>query len=143
MKLIQLSVFVENKEGRISEVCTLLGENEIDIRALTVAESDGFGVLRMVVNKPNEALEVLKEGGFTARLTDIVAVEVKDTPGGLAEVLNILRTNNVNVEYMYGFVEKFSDKALLVFRFDDADKAISVLTENGVSVVRKDDIESI
>ncbi len=135
MKLTQISIFLENKKGRLQEVCSLLSKNEINIRALTVAESENFGVLRIVVDKPQKATSVLKKNGFIANLTDIVAVEVADHPGGLSEVLNILSKHDINVEYMYGFVEKSSDKAMLVFRFDDTDKAIKVLKDKKVKIV--------
>lgn len=140
MKLTQISVFLENKKGRLYEVCSLLGKNKINIRALTIAESEEFGILRIVVDKPSLAIKTLKQKGFVANLTDIVAVEVNDAPGGLAGVLKVLYTNDINVEYMYGFVEKFSDNALLVFRFENIDKAIKVLAKNKIRVIGKKDI---
>ncbi|MDD5255880.1 MAG: ACT domain-containing protein [Candidatus Omnitrophica bacterium] len=143
MKLIQISVFLENKKGRLFEVCSLLGKEKINIRALSVAESEEFGILRMVVNNPAKAVAVLKKKGFVANLTDIVAVEVEDKPGGLASILGVFSKNNINVEYMYGFVEKFSQKAILVFRFDDADKAIRVLARNKISIIGKKDIGNL
>ncbi|HOX55066.1 MAG TPA: ACT domain-containing protein [Candidatus Omnitrophota bacterium] len=143
MKLNQISIFLENREGRLYEACSLLGEHKINIRALTIAESDQFGILRVVVDKPEEAMALLKKNGFTADLTDIVAVEVDDKPGGLAKILKIIYDNRINIEYMYGFVEKSSEKALLVFRFDDSDKAISVLTDNKIKVIGKKDIVNL
>lgn len=143
MKLTQISVFLENRKGRLYDVCSLLGNHDINIRALTIAESPEFGILRLVVDKPAEAVEVLKKKGFIAKLTDIVAVEVNDRPGGLASILQILYDSNVNVEYMYGFVEKYSDKALLVFRFDSPDKAISVLKKNKIGIIGKKNLDKI
>ena len=140
MKLIQISVFLENKKGRLSEVCSLLGSEGINIRALTIAESEDFGVLRMVVDKPDETLSLLKKNSFVANLTEIVAVEVEDKPGGLSDVLKILCAKEINVEYMYGFIEKHSDKALLVFRFENNDQAIEVLKSNNIKIVNKDDV---
>jgi hypothetical protein len=140
MKLTQISIFLENRKGRLYDVCSLLGKNKINIRALTVAETEEFGILRIVVDKPGKATQVLKKNGFIANLTDIVAVEVGDKPGGLAAILKILSENEVNVEYVYGFVEKKTDKALLVFRFDKPDKAIAILKKNSISVVGKKDI---
>jgi len=135
MKLAQVSIFLENNKGRILEVCKTLGANQINILALTVAESREFGVLRMVVSDTAKALQLLKAQGFTASQTDIVGVEVSDQPGGLATVLKVLDANNLNVEYMYGFVEKSSDQALMVFRFDDPDKAVQILQKNGISIL--------
>jgi hypothetical protein len=140
MKLTQISIFLENRKGRLYDVCSLLGKNKINIRALTVAETEEFGVLRIVVDKPEKATQVLKKSGFVANLTDIVAVEVGDKPGGLAAILKIISQNNVNVEYVYGFVEKKTEKALLVFRFEEPDKAIAILKKNRISVVGKKDI---
>jgi len=140
MKLIQISIFLENKKGRLLDVCSLLSAGKINIRALTVAESDNFGVLRVVVDKPQEATTLLKARGFVANLTEIVGVEVPDKPGGLADVLKILSKHNINVEYMYGFLEKSSNRALLVFRFDNPDTAIEVLKTNKIRVVGQKDM---
>jgi len=140
MKINQISVFLENTKGRLYEVCALLGKNKINIRALTIAESQDFGVIRIVADKPQQALKVLKSEGFVTNLTDIVAVEVDDRPGGLASILKIFNQNDINVEYMYGFLERNSDKALLVFRFDDPDKAIKILNKKKIKVVNKTDM---
>jgi hypothetical protein len=140
MKINQISVFLENTKGRLFEVCSILGRHKINMRALTIAESQDFGVLRIVVDKPEEAVKILRENGFVTNLTDIVAVEVDDQPGGLAYILQVLSEQGINVEYMYGFLEKASDKALLVFRFDDPDKAISVLVKHNIRVIKKEEI---
>lgn len=143
MKLTQISVFLENRKGRLYDVCSLLGKNKINIRALTIAETEKFGVLRIVVDKPDKAIQILKKNGFVANLTDIVAVEVQDKPGGLAAILKILTLNNINLEYMYGFVEKSSDKALLVFRFDDPDKAITLFKKSKIRVIGSKEIKEL
>ncbi len=143
MKIMQISVFLENRKGRLFDATKVLGNANIDIKALTIAESEDFGVLRMVVDKPTEALDVLKKNGFIASLTDIVAVEVDDHPGGLACVLGILNDSNMNIEYMYAFVEKSADKAMLVFRFEDPDRAIAILTKNNIKIVGKKEIQSL
>ncbi|MBD3239588.1 MAG: ACT domain-containing protein [Chitinivibrionales bacterium] len=143
MKVTQISLFLENRKGRLAEVCSLLGETGVNIRALTIAETDEFGVLRMVVDNPDKALQTLRANNFVASVTDIVAIEVGDRPGGLAAVLKTLNENDLNIEYMYGFVEKKSDNALMVFRFDEPDRAIEVLQGAGLSVVGKSDIESL
>ncbi|HDS84649.1 MAG TPA: ACT domain-containing protein [Phycisphaerales bacterium] len=143
MKIKQISVFLENRKGRMYDICSMLGAAGVNIRALTIAETETFGVLRMVVDKPAAAMETLRRQNVTANLTDVVAVEVPDTPGGLARVLKILTDHELNVEYMYGFVEKFSENALLVFRFDDPEKAHTVLKSVGVNVVGEHDIEGL
>jgi len=143
MKITQISVFLENRKGRLYEVCSLLGSNDINIRALTVAETESFGVLRIVVDKSDEAVKVLRDNGFTANFTDVVAVEVGDRPGGLAAILKVFAENEVNVEYMYGFVEKHSDKALLVFRFENPDLAQKILAKHSISIVTAQEIEGL
>lgn len=143
MKIKQLSVFLENKKGRLFEVCRLLGADDVNIRALTIAETENFGVLRIVVDKAEQAAKLLGDNNFTANITDVVAVEVDDKPGGLASVLEVLAESDVNIEYMYGFVEKFSDSALLVFRFEDIELATDILTRNKIKVVSEKEIEGL
>ncbi len=143
MKLTQISVFLENRKGRLYDVCNTLGKNSINIRALTIAETESFGVLRIVVDKSDQAVQILRKNGFVANLTDVIAVEVGDRPGGLAEILKVFADSDINVEYMYGFVEKFSDNALLVFRFEDTDMAAKVLTDKGIKVVTRKEIEGL
>ncbi|MBF0478990.1 MAG: ACT domain-containing protein [Candidatus Omnitrophica bacterium] len=143
MKLTQISVFLENKKGRLYDATRLLGENNVNIRALTIAESQDFGVLRIVVDNPEKGLEVLKNNKFMASFTDIVAVEVGDDPGGLAHVLKVFADTGINIEYMYAFVEKNTDKALMVFRFDNTDGAIKVLQQNKINVVGKKEIADL
>jgi len=143
MKLTQISVFLENRKGRLYEVCSLLGKTGINIRALTIAETETFGVLRIVVDKSDLAIKTLKANNFVANLTDVVAIEVGDKPGGLAAVLKVFADSDINVEYMYGFVEKFSDNALLVFRFEDTDKAAKILADKGIKVVTRREIEGL
>jgi hypothetical protein len=140
MHIDQVSVFLENRPGRLKDVCALLEKNGIDIKTLCLAESKDFGVLRMIVDKTDEALDVLKAASFAVDRTDIVCVEVPDTPGGLLKVLDVLAASSVNLEYMYGFTEKCSDKALMVFRFDDTAKAAKVLITGGIRVVRNTDL---
>jgi hypothetical protein len=135
MHVEQISVFLENKSGRLCEVCRVLGAAGVNIRALSVADTSDFGILRIIVNDSGKALEVLKNSSFTASKTEVVAVEVPDKPGGLADILDILGREKINVEYMYAFVERSSNNALLVFRFDENDRAIQVLGANGMKVV--------
>jgi len=140
MKISQLSVFLENRKGRLYEVCELLGQGGINIRALNIAETTDFGILRIVVDQPEAALRLLREHHFVANATDIVAVQVSDRPGGLAAVLRVLSQHDINVEYMYAFAEKKSDQALVVFRFEDPEQAIRVLTENHIAIARQTDL---
>ncbi len=135
MKVEQISVFLENKAGRLAEVAKILGDNGINIRALSLADTTDFGILRLIVDNRAKAKEVLKNAGFTVGITEVIAVEVEDQPGGLAKVLTTLADHNINVEYMYAFVEKSMDKAVLIFKFENLDKAIDVLTKAGITIL--------
>jgi hypothetical protein len=140
MKVRQISVFIENRAGRLETIAKLLGDARINIRALSLADTSDFGILRLIVSRPEEAQKLLKDNGFTIRITEVVAVEVPDEPGGLAHVLNVLGTNGVNVEYMYAFVEKANDRAILVFRFDDLENAIRVLQQGGIRLLMEAEV---
>jgi len=135
MKVKQISIFVENKSGRLSEVTKTLAGQAINIRALSIADTSDFGILRLIVNDPIKAFRVLKEAGFTVTATDVIAVEVLDSPGGLAGVLDLLRTKEINIEYMYAFVGKSKDNAIVVFKTEEIDKAISVFEEAKIKLL--------
>jgi len=135
MKVEQISVFLENKSGRLAEVMRVLGGAGINIRALSIADTSDFGILRIIVNDKDKALAVLKDKDFTVSKTEVVAVEVADTPGGLSKILDLLDRQGVNVEYMYAFIERSSDNAVIIFRFDENDKAIKVLLGAGITIL--------
>jgi hypothetical protein len=135
MKVEQISIFIENKSGRLAEITRILGEGGINIRALSLADTSDFGILRLIVNDVETANRVLKEKGFTVNKTEVVAVEVPDRPGGLGAILRALDTEQINVEYMYAFVERCGGNAVIIFRFDETDKAINALKTNNFSVL--------
>lgn len=135
MKVNQISIFLENRPGRLRKVTRILGDNEINIRALSLADTNDFGILRLIVSQPEKAHEILKAAGFTVNGTEVLAVEVPDEPGGLSGVLETLDAAGINVEYMYAFLERATDQALLIFRFDDYEAATKVLTEAGYGIV--------
>lgn len=135
MRVEQISVFLENRTGRLAEVALILSQAGINIRALALADTSDFGVLRMIVNDTEKALEVLKANGFAIGKHDVVAVEVVDQPGGLHHILDLLSRSGVNVEYMYAFVRNSGDNAIMIFRFDNVDKAIQALTENNIHII--------
>ena len=144
MKVKQISVFLENRRGRLAEVTRVLGENKLNIRALSLADTSDFGVLRMIIDHPDKAYMVLKENHYTVRETDVIALEVADQPGGLAGVLKVLNENEINVEYLYAFPERESiGKAIMVFKFDDVDGAIDVLQNNGINIMEAKRVYSI
>ncbi len=142
MKAEQISVFLENRPGRLADVTRILGENNINIRALSLADTSDFGILRMIVSDHAKAKELLRSKGFTLGSTNVVAVEVDDKPGGLDRILSLLADNNINIEYMYAYVQKDSKNATLIFRFDKTDQAIEALHQNGLTIIPGEKIYS-
>jgi len=135
MRVEQISIFLENKTGRLALVTKILSDAGVNIRALALADTSDFGVLRLIVDNNDKAREALKSNGFTVGKTNVVAVEVPDKPGGLHNILEILHKANVNVEYMYAFVRQSGDNAVMIFRFDNTDEAIRLLETNGITVI--------
>jgi hypothetical protein len=135
MKVEQISVFLENKPGTLVHATRVLKENNINIRTLSMAETADFGILRLIVNDVEKANKVLKESGFRVSKTPVVAVEVPDKPGGLHSIMEVVSKEDINVEYVYAFVEKSGQNAVIIFRFDAPEKAIEVLTKNKFTVI--------
>jgi len=135
MKVEQISIFLENKPGALENVTRLLKEANINIRTLSLADTSDFGILRLIVNDVNTTIKVLNDNGLRVSKTTVVAVEVPDRPGGLHSILEVLAKNGVNVEYLYAFVEKSGENAVIIFRFDAPDSAIDVLLKNGFAVL--------
>ena len=135
MLVKQISIFLENKAGRLAEVTRVLADNQININALSIADTTDFGILRLIVNKPELAEQVLKSNGMAVSITNVIAVGVADKPGGLAVALDILDKANVGIEYMYAFVGKKSDEALVILRVEDIDKAVEQLKQNNILVI--------
>ncbi|MBN1613281.1 MAG: ACT domain-containing protein [Deltaproteobacteria bacterium] len=135
MKVEQISVFLENKPGSLEHVTRVLKDANINIRTLSLADTSDFGILRLIVNDVDSANRVLKESGFSVSRTTVVAVEVPDRPGGLHGILEVILANQINIEYLYAFVEKSGQNAVIIFRFDDPDNAIRVLLDNKLTVI--------
>ncbi len=135
MKVDQLSIFLENRSGRLAEVTRLLSENSVNIRALSLADTSDFGILRLIVSDFDKAKAKLKENGFTVGRTSVVAVEVDDQPGGLHHILTLLQDQGINVEYMYAFVQQSGKNAIIIFRFDRTDQAIEILNKNNITTI--------
>jgi len=143
MKVEQISIFIENKSGRLAEVSGVLGDAGVNIRALSLADTSDFGILRLIVNDTDLAFKVLREQNFTVSKTEVIGVEVPDSPGGLSSILQVLDRNDVNVEYMYAFVERSGDNAVIIFRFDNVDEAIHVLENNNIKIIEGKKLTSI
>lgn len=135
MKIHQLSLFLENKPGRLVEPCRALADAGINILTLSLADTQQFGILRLIVKDWQKGKQVLEKAGFVVNTTEVVATEVADRPGGLANILEIIEDGGVNIEYMYAFTFRNEDRAVLVFRFNNPDNAIELLRSKGINVV--------
>jgi hypothetical protein len=135
VKLQQLSLFLENKPGQTVQPCKLLACAGVNIRTLCLADTQEFGILRLIVSDWQKGMEVLGDAGYVVNVTEVVAVEVQDRPGGLAEVLDLFEKTDINIEYMYAFTFGRDGKAVLIFRFDNPDAAIGLLQTTGINVV--------
>lgn len=140
MKLKQLSLFLENKPGALSSPMRLLAQHDLNILTLSLADTQSFGILRLILRHWDKAKKLLEKAGFVVKLTDVVAIGVPDRPGGLAEILLVLEKAKVNVEYMYAFTLKKEDQGVLVFRFDDPDGAIQALQKAKINVIGEVDL---
>jgi hypothetical protein len=140
MKIRQISVFLENRPGRLSALCRTLAEAGVNLSTLTLAETGEFGLLRLITPDPEKAKQVIEQAGYAATSTEVVALQVPDRPGGLASVLQALEARQISVEYMYAFAMKAGGDAVMVFRFDDMDRALSVLQAAGIGVFKAVDL---
>ncbi|HPL64490.1 MAG: ACT domain-containing protein [Syntrophales bacterium] len=140
MKITQLSAFIENRAGVMAEMAEFLGENRVNIRALSIAESRDFGVVRMIVHNPEAAARLLAQKGYSVQTVEVLAVRVADEPGGLARALRVLADENLNVDYLYTFLDKLGDHAVVILRVDNPDYADSVLHRSGFSLLSQEEL---
>lgn len=141
MAVEQISVFLENETGGLADVVDVLAKHAVDLRAMALADETDFGILRLIADDADRAAAVLREAGFTVRKTPVVAVLVPDRPGGLARILNALR--GISVEYMYAFVRKSGEQAIVVFRFEENEKAVETLRAAGANVLDAEDVKKL
>ncbi|HAE44500.1 MAG TPA: acetolactate synthase [Lachnospiraceae bacterium] len=139
----QISVFLENKPGTLAEFCKVLQKNNIDMRALCVADAMDFGIARVIVDDVYETVTVLKDEGYVCQITKVLTVEMKDEPGALSDILAILGEKNINLEYTYAFLTRQRDKAYLVIKVADNKAAAELLSAHGVKVICQDELEKI
>lgn len=135
MTVYQISVFLENRTGQLAEIAKILGDSGIDMRALSIAETTDYGVLRLIVDQPQKATSILLERGFILSMTPVLVVAVQDQPGGLAPILQMIADSSISVDYMYSLFTHIEDKAYMVFRVSEEEKFISLLAEHGISTV--------
>ncbi len=140
MLIKQISVFVENKPGRLADITKTLATNQVDIRALSIADTTDFGILRLIVNKPMMAAEVLRDAGYTVSITEVIGIGINDQPGGLCDALSTLLAAGITVEYMYAFIGRAQNTAYVILRVENTQAAIEALQEQGIQLIRGDDI---
>ena len=141
MFIKQISVFLENRPGRIAEITAVLAEHNINIRALSIADTASFGVIRLIVDSPDTAEKILKESGFAASIIDVIAIGIDDKPSGLASIMKMLYENGVGIEYMYAFTGRLENNAYVIVRAEDGDKAVEILKKNGIGLLSQESIQ--
>ena len=140
MLIKQISIFIPNKKGSLSELTDILIAHQIDIRAIAVFDTTEFGILRIVVDDPDRAVEILKQEGVVAKVSKVIAVEPEDKPGSLNQIFSILRDSDINIEYIYSFIMRKKEMPYIVLKVDDQEKAVEELTANGINVINKEEI---
>lgn len=140
MFIQQISVFIENRHGSLTDFTQILGENGVDLIALSIADTTNFGILRAIVSDNEKTLKVVRDKGYTANLTEVLAVAVPDVPAGSPGVLKLLRDNDISVEYLYSFVRRVGNDAIIIFRVDQPERAGNLLRDKGVRLLEQDEI---
>ncbi|HZJ77826.1 MAG TPA: ACT domain-containing protein [Clostridia bacterium] len=140
MFIKQISIFVENKPGRLAEITQILAQNEIDIRALSIADTTDYGILRLIVSKPDEAVAAIKKEGLAVSANEVLAIGIPDVPGGFANAINILADGGIGVEYAYAFITPSVGNAFVIIRVEDNEKAAKTLEEKGIQLIGQKDI---
>ena len=140
MNIHQISVFLENRAGQLSEITAILSENKIDMRAISIAETTDYGVLRLIVSEPERTASILLSKGFILSMTPVVAVAVPDEPGGLARVLHILADAQIDIEYMYSIIGRIAGRAYMIFRISDEEKFRVTLAKSGLATISKEEL---
>jgi len=143
MKIKQLSIFLQNKMGSLAKPLEVLTVADVNIRAMCMADTSEFGILRLVVDDPEKGKEALEQNNFLVKMTEIIGVEMNDAPGGLTSVLKTIRDNNIDLEYLYAFTHDKADKAILLLHADDIEKLIEVLQNNKITIVPSEEVYNL
>lgn len=143
MNVKQVAVFLEHKPGRLAEISHCLAENNVNIRALSLADTTDFGILRLVADNTEKAQKVLKENGFTVGVTEVIGVAAEDKPGGMDKILQVTSKAALNIEYMYAFTQKSGESGILLFKFDDPEKAMAAFNEAGIKILSGEEVHSM
>jgi len=142
MKAEQISIFMENRPGGLAEITELLARAAINIRAMSVADTADFGIFRVIVDDTERCTRLLKESGFTVTRSEMVVVQIPDRPGGLHEIIRILSGQRINIEYLYAFITRARESAVIIFRFDEPDRAVKTLQEAGIRVLTGEEVHT-
>lgn len=142
MIIKQLSIFAENRLGRMAEIAEVIGAAGVDIRALSIADTSDFGILRLIVDKPDKALEALKAANITVSLTDVIGVGIDDTPGAFAKVIKFMADAGIGLEYMYAFISRADSQAFIIMRIADPEKGAAIMREHGIRLLTSEEIYS-
>jgi len=143
MNVKQVAVFLEHKPGRLADISHCLAENNVNIRALSLADTTDFGILRLVADNTEKAQKVLKENGFTVGVTEVIGVAAEDKPGGMDKILQVTSKAALNIEYMYAFTQKSGESGILLFKFDDPEKAMAAFNEAGIKILSGEEVHSM
>ena len=143
MKIKQLSIFLQNRMGSLAKPLEVLTVADVNIRAMCMADTSEFGILRLVVDNPEKGKEALEQNNFLVKMTEIIGVEMNDSPGGLTSVLNIIKNNNIDLEYLYAFTHEKKDKAILLLHTDDIDRLIDILNKNNITIVPSEEVYNL
>ena len=136
----QISVFLENKTGALGEVVKFMAENNVNLRALSIADTEDFGILRIITDNPEGTIDKIKEAGYSAKLTNVLAVEIDDKPGSFSKIVDVLSNEGISIEYTYAFLSKKADRAYIIIRADDSEKAVELLKKSGIAVSGQQDL---
>ena len=140
MTINQISVFLENKSGRLADVTKALADGNINLRAMTIADTADFGILRLVVNNPDKAAQILEENGFTIRITKVIGIEIDDKPGGLNKIMELFKENGLNIEYLYASLENKNQKAVVIFKVEDVELGLKIIESNSLVAISGKDL---
>ncbi len=135
MTINQISVFLENKSGRLADVTKVLADGEINLRAMTIADTADFGILRLIVNNPEKAAKILEDNGFTIRITKVLGIEIEDKPGGLHKIMELFKENGLNIEYLYASLENKNNKAVVIFKVEDINLGLKIIEGNSLVAI--------
>ncbi|AMD17303.1 acetolactate synthase [Methanobrevibacter sp. YE315] len=143
MRIKQLSIFLQNRMGSLSKPLEVLSENDVNIRAMCMADTSEFGILRLVVDDPEKGREVLEENNFLVKITEIIGVEMNDAPGGLTSVLKVIKDNEIDLEYLYAFTHDKENKAILLLHADEIERLSDVLKDNNIPIVPSEEVYNL